>query len=334
MPELQCDLSDNGQAESTYHYLNGSLFPIKGLPYDINEKYRIIEKLGFGGFSTVWLAIGIHKENLGRWFAIKILKSNKSNQDDENKLKNDLRKLEEKSHSIVPCLDTFRIKSCYDTDNQHFCLVMKVSGPSLRAYVVTEKPPIDKRRLLAINSTKLLMEMHQNGIVLDDLSSSNFLLRICSLRGFSETQLREKIGEFDDKLQLDLIDIVGHTTFKAFTTAYAAPEVLEGASSTIESNVWGLGCLICEIMTLGWVPFEEQHYVARNQDAYFGMDDEGKLKHLLQIYGDGGDYLDAEQASSLAKFLQKIFVMDPPLRPTTKMILECLKDPKFLASES
>lgn len=167
MPELQCDLSDNGQAESTYHYLNGSLFPIKGLPYDINEKYRIIEKLGFGGFSTVWLAIGIHKENLGRWFAIKILKSNKSNQDDENKLKNDLRKLEEKSHSIVPCLDTFRIKSCYDTDNQHFCLVMKVSGPSLGAYVVTEKPPIDKRRLLAINSTKLLMEMHQNGIVLD-----------------------------------------------------------------------------------------------------------------------------------------------------------------------
>lgn len=63
------------------------------------------------------------------------------------------------------------------------------------------------------------------------------------------------------------------------------------------------------------------------------MDDEGKLKHLLQIYGDGGDYLDAEQASSLAKFLQKIFVMDPPLRPTTKMILECLKDPKFLGKK-
>ncbi|KAB8295081.1 hypothetical protein EYC80_007020 [Monilinia laxa] len=117
------------------------------------------------------------------------------------------------------------------------------------------------------------------------------------------------------------------------TTAYAAPEVLEGASSTIESNIWGLGCLICEIIALGGVPFVYRHYVAKCQDKYFGSNDEGKLKLLLQICGKCDEPLDTKQASNLAQFLQKIFVMDPSLRPTTKMILECLNDPKFLASE-
>lgn len=59
---LQCDLADEGEGESPYEYLNGHLFPIDNLPYDISNDYRIIAKLGFGAFSTVWLAIGKGKE--------------------------------------------------------------------------------------------------------------------------------------------------------------------------------------------------------------------------------------------------------------------------------
>ncbi|ESZ92410.1 putative protein kinase [Sclerotinia borealis F-4128] len=369
MVNLQCDLSDQGDAETLYNYLNGYLFPIKRLPYDITDMYRIIAKLGFGGFSTVWLAIGIHKDNLNRWFAIKICGASKN--DDEKKVKDDMKRLERKSQNIVPCLDTFKIKSRHDASKRHLCVVMKVSGPSIGVYLKNEIPSFDKRRLLAISSTKVIMELHQNGIILDDLSSSNLLMRVRDLSRISETQLREKIGELEkspvetqhpsieipshvptqiyeskslsslvgEKLELDVIDILPHGSIvppdrsMAFTPAYAAPEILEKKSSTIESNIWGLGCLICEIMTLGNLPFEGQRYVGPSQYDYFGRDDDGKLKHLLEECseprGHASDRLNPEQLGDLAKLLRQIFVKNPSLRPSAKTILECLNDPKL-----
>lgn len=58
---IRCELSDDGEAESLQGYLEGNLYPIDSLPWELHEKYRLIAKLGYGGFSTVWLAIGIHE---------------------------------------------------------------------------------------------------------------------------------------------------------------------------------------------------------------------------------------------------------------------------------
>ncbi|KAF7870293.1 hypothetical protein EAF04_004039 [Stromatinia cepivora] len=363
MPNLRCDLSDQGEAESPYEYLDGEFFPIETLPYNITDKYRIIAKLGFGGFSTVWLAIGIHNDNLSRWFAIKICRA--THDDGDNKLMGDITKLEKKSQKIIPCLDTFRIKSRYNNDDSHLCLVMKVSGPTLGEYVSKEKPSFDKRRHLAIQSTKII-EMHQNSIILEDLSSSNLLIRVSSrdIQRLSETQMLEKIGKCESlpihtqrssiklprnvpkhiyaskslsslvgkELELGVIDVVQHFDAQARTSTYVSPEVLREKPSTIQSNIWGLGCLICENMTLGGLPFDDRHFVPKVQDRYFG-----KLEFLSQLGLDGRDHefspLSTEQAEDLARFLRKIFVIDPALRPTAETILECLNDPNLKGKE-
>ncbi|KAJ8067284.1 hypothetical protein OCU04_004643 [Sclerotinia nivalis] len=138
------------------------------------------------------------------------------------------------------------------------------------------------------------------------------------------------------ELEVDVIDVVQYFDAQGRTSAYVSPEVLREKPSTIQSNIWGLGCLICEIMTLGGLPFDDRHFVPKVQDKYFAEDDEGKLQFLSQFCLDGRDHefspLNTEQAEDLARFLRKIFVMDPALRPTAETILECLNDPNLKAS--
>ncbi|TGO43605.1 hypothetical protein BOTNAR_1773g00030 [Botryotinia narcissicola] len=363
---IRCELSDDGKAESLQGYLKGNLYPIDSLPWELDEKYRLIAKLGYGGFSTVWLAIGIHKTNLGRWSAIKISRLTRT--DEESQLKEDMKRLERKSSRIVPYIETFRITSRY---NDHLCLVLKVSGPSIREFVSNKKPSFDQRRLIAINCTKALMDLHKQNIILIDLSSGNFLIKIHSsdIKKLSERQMREEIGacKFEivetqhasaklpdnvpkriykstplsslvgKELEIDVIDVVPHSSAPAGRTqAYSSPEVLEQKPSTIESNIWGLGCLICEIMTLGALPFEDAHYVPRAQDDYFDEDEKGKVKYLSEVCHDPYERhhsLDIDQAQDVAKFLGTIFVQEPALRPTAETILNCLKDPKLLGKK-
>ncbi|KAF7915233.1 hypothetical protein BELL_1712g00010 [Botrytis elliptica] len=366
---FRCELSDNGKAESLQGYVKGVLFPIDSLPYKLSEKYRIITKLGYGGFSTVWLAIGIHKDNLGRWFAIKISQSTSA--DEQSQLKKEMKRLENKSSRIVPCIETFRIVSSYNAKQTHLCLVLKASGPSVKEYVSNKNPTFDQRRLIAINCTKALMDLHKQNIFLIDLSSGNFLMKIHSsdIRELSETQIEEKVGVCESKpvetqhasiklpeyipkriykstplyslvgeeLDIDVIDVVPHSSAPlGRTQAYSSPEVLEQKPSTIQSNIWGLGCLICEIMTLGELPFEDGHYVPSAQDDYFDEDEKGKIKYLSKVCHNPRKRhhtLDIDQAKDVAKFLGKIFVRDPASRPTAETILDCLKDPKFLGKK-
>lgn len=78
-----------------------------------------------------------------------------------------MKKLEKKSLKIILCADAFRINSNYDAEKSHLCLVMKVSGSSLRTYVSEKELPFEQRRLLAINTTETLIHLHQNDIILE-----------------------------------------------------------------------------------------------------------------------------------------------------------------------
>ncbi|KAF7950559.1 hypothetical protein EAE96_007841 [Botrytis aclada] len=94
---------------------------------------------------------------------------------------------------------------------------------------------------------------------------------------------------------------------------------------------------ICEIMTLGELPFEDAHHVPGAQDDYFDEDEKGKVEYLHKVCHDPRKRhhnLDIDQAKEIAKLLRTIFVMEPKLRPTAETILNCLKDSKFLGKKS
>lgn len=103
--------------------------------------------------------------NRNDWFAIKIFKTDHN--DNEEKAKTDMKMLEAKVPHMIPCLDTFKIKSRYKPNHSHLCLVMSASGPTLGSFVSANLLSFDERRLLAINVTKILNKMHKNDVILN-----------------------------------------------------------------------------------------------------------------------------------------------------------------------
>lgn len=60
----------NFDAEDLERYESGGFHPVHlGDRYD-NGRYRVVHKLGFGGFSTIWLA---RDEPEHKWVALKIV---------------------------------------------------------------------------------------------------------------------------------------------------------------------------------------------------------------------------------------------------------------------
>lgn len=115
-----------------------------------NSKYKIIQKLGWGHFSTVWL---VNEKKTNSYYALKIQKSKKSyfeaamdelqicehlNSQSENEIwKESIQKYAEqyKKLNLMPN-DTFVIKLCdnfihYGMHGKHPCSVFEVMGPNL-----------------------------------------------------------------------------------------------------------------------------------------------------------------------------------------------------------
>ena len=85
-----------------------------------------------------------------------------------------------------------------------------------------------------------LMHLHSRGILHRDLKTANIFLT---------PQGCIKIGDFGiSKLMIDSDDGLAHTT--TGTPLYMSPEILRGEAYGYASDVWGLGCVLVEMMTL------------------------------------------------------------------------------------
>ncbi|XMA19831.1 hypothetical protein WAI453_012622 [Rhynchosporium graminicola] len=166
-------------------------------------QYKIMHKLGSGGFATVWLAQDIKKE---RYVAIKIIVAEAS----EDAMSIDIKAGEHLRECASPHsgsryidipIEHFWIKG---PNGRHLCIVSELAGPSiaqlsharLMGERVTMLGPRDAQ-MIALQITQCLEFLHspEVGIAHGDLTSANVLLELENLDTMSPEELIRILGE-------------------------------------------------------------------------------------------------------------------------------------------
>jgi tRNA A-37 threonylcarbamoyl transferase component Bud32 len=202
----------------------------------LDQRYRILEPIGAGGTSQVYLA---QDTALGREVAIKVL-------DPQAAADGTLRKLFVKEARALAQLSHPNIVGVFDVgevDGLPFIVMEHVAGSSLKQRIERSGalPLVDAVRLTDGIASGLAFA-HSRGIVHADLKPSNILLdqndkpKICDF-GIARTP-----AEDSESPQL-------------FATAlYVAPERIEGRPASVASDIYGLGLVLYE-MLVGKPPF-------------------------------------------------------------------------------
>jgi len=131
--------------EEIKNYSPGGFHPIR-IGDEIKGRYKVVHKLGYGGFSTVWLA----KDKLAeRYVALKIIVASIRQNFKELGFLQKLAK-EPTSHPdqdcVVSLLDNFTIEG---PNGRHVCLVLQISGPSITSLNYSPGAVARSRRLRA-----------------------------------------------------------------------------------------------------------------------------------------------------------------------------------------
>ncbi|KAI0115513.1 kinase-like domain-containing protein [Nemania sp. FL0031] len=129
-PSYVCDI----WAEPLERYRPGGYHPILLGDLFHDQRYKVIQKLGWGTYSTTWVA---RDQVDNRNVALKVSMSEKSN-DSEAHILSAISKLSEEygnhpgRHHLVQMLDRFTV---YGPNGTHDCLVLELFGPSVHDVV-------------------------------------------------------------------------------------------------------------------------------------------------------------------------------------------------------
>ena len=116
---LRLELDPSG-LEEIIEYESGGFHPVH-LQDVLGDRYRVIHKLGNGGFATVWLARDL-KANATKYAALKIIRADASGDDCPELL---LGRLQDSEH-ICLAVDQFKMDG---PNGSHLCFVYPVLGP-------------------------------------------------------------------------------------------------------------------------------------------------------------------------------------------------------------
>lgn len=269
-----------GDTEEVENYEPGGFHPVHlGDTFD-DGRYRIVHKLGAGGFSTVWLA---RDEKDKKWVALKIVAARHSVPTAE---KSSL------THAMLPVDGKQRVvvhrrQFTFDGPNgHHLCLVLPVLGPSMSelSYHWNCRLTPWMARKTAYQAVRAVADLHSQGLCHGDVTTGNLLLGMVDIDHYEEDDiyalfgkpvtgvLETENGEMpgpeapryivrnidflsapSDILELDikLMDFdqcfpISSPPSKMLGTPvdFLAPEVAMGLEAGPASDVWALGCCI------------------------------------------------------------------------------------------
>lgn len=188
------DYEDSSSNEEMEDYKMDGYHPVVLGEYYNTGKYQILQKLGWGHFSTVWLAID---KKVHGYFALKILKSKKSYTEAAQDELEILKKLKEKDDgskptNVVEYIDSFYH---YGLHGKHQCIVFEIMGPNLLDLIqhYEDRDEIMPIWLVKLITKQLLVGLDYThsaaGVIHTDIKPENIMIEL-------EEESREKFVNF------------------------------------------------------------------------------------------------------------------------------------------
>jgi eukaryotic-like serine/threonine-protein kinase len=211
----------------------------------LSGRFRLEEKIGSGGMSTVYRAFD---ETLERWVAIKLLHREISSDSDQlERFRREARAVASLSHPhVVTVID-------FGEDDDHPYIVFEyVEGETLKERLRrVGRLPVSEAVAYAIEIGRALQCAHSNRLVHRDVKPQNVLI---------DSEGRAKVTDFGIARSLEAEGLTA-TGRVLGTTDYVAPEQALGEDTTAQSDVYSLGICLFEMLT-GEVPFKAETQVA------------------------------------------------------------------------
>ena len=210
----------------------------------LSERYRLEQKLGSGGMSTVYLA---RDETLERWVAAKVLHREISDQPDQiERFRREARAVAQVSHpNVVAVIDAG------EDGGRPYIVFEYCDGETLKERIERlGKLPLDEAAAYAIEVGRGLQAAHARRLVHRDVKPQNVLI---------DSEGRAKVTDFGIARELEQ-DGLTATGRVLGTTDYVAPEQAMGHGVDARSDIYSLGVLLYEMLT-GEVPFRAENLV-------------------------------------------------------------------------
>ena len=211
----------------------------------ISERYRLEEKIGSGGMSSVYRAFD---PMLERWVAIKLMHRDISNDPDQlERFRREARAVAQLNHPhVVTVIDAG------EDDGAPYIVFEYVEGETLKERIRRlGRLPVSEAVAYAIEIGRALESAHANRLVHRDVKPQNVLI---------DRDGRAKVTDFGIARSLEAQGLTA-TGRVLGTTDYVSPEQALGREVTGQSDIYSLGIVLYEMLT-GETPFQADTQVA------------------------------------------------------------------------
>src|SRR5215203_260438 len=211
----------------------------------ISERYRLDEKIGSGGMSSVYRAFD---PTLERWVAIKLMHRDISHDPDQlERFRREARAVAQLNHPhVVTVIDAG------EDDGAPYIVFEYVEGETLKDRIRRlGRLPVAEAVAYAIEIGRALECAHANKLVHRDVKPQNVLI---------DRDGRAKVTDFGIARSMEAHGLTA-TGRVLGTTDYVSPEQALGHEVAEQSDIYSLGIVLYEMMT-GEVPFKADTQVA------------------------------------------------------------------------
>ena len=211
----------------------------------ISERYRLEEKIGSGGMSSVYRAFD---PMLERWVAIKLMHRDISHDPDQlERFRREARAVAQLNHPhVVTVIDAG------EDDGAPYIVFEYVEGETLKERIRRlGRLPVSEAVAYAIEIGRALECAHDNKLVHRDVKPQNVLI---------DRDGRAKVTDFGIARSLEAQGLTA-TGRVLGTTDYVSPEQALGHEVTGQSDIYSLGIVLYEMLT-GEAPYKADTQVA------------------------------------------------------------------------
>jgi serine/threonine protein kinase len=229
-------------------------------PAQMLGRYKLLEKIGEGGFGEVWMAE--QREPVKRRVALKIIKLGMDSRQIVARFEAERQALAMMDHANIAKIFDANVT---ETGRPYFVMEL-VRGIKITEYCDQNQLPTKERLGLFIKVCQAIQHAHQKGIIHRDIKPSNILVTL------HDGVPVPKVIDFGiaKATQGELTDKTVFTQFQQFigTPAYISPEQAEMSGLDIDTraDIYSLGVLLYELL-VGQTPFDAREMMQGGLDA-------------------------------------------------------------------